>query len=202
MLGILGKSLQKLFGTKYERDIRTYLPLVEEINRIGESLSSVTNDELRHKTMEFKQRISEFLREIDEEMDHLHAAAAETDDLDQKEDYFSQIDQLVKERNKQLEIVLKEILPEAFAVVRETARRFKENETLTVKATEHDRNLAAHPQNPTSKSRRSGDLEKLLDSRRRPDCMEYGALRRAAHWRDGPSRRKIAEMATGEGKRW
>ena len=201
MLGILGKSLQKLFGTKYERDIRTYLPLVEEINRIGESLSSVTNDELRHKTMEFKQRISEFLREIDEEMDHLHAAAAETDDLDQKEDYFSQIDQLVKERNKQLEIVLKEILPEAFAVVRETARRFKENETLTVKATEHDRNLAAHPQK--SYIQIEGDQAIWKNSWTAAggqiawnmvhyDVQLIGGM--VLH--DG----KIAEMATGEGK--
>ncbi|MBK7475369.1 MAG: preprotein translocase subunit SecA [Haliscomenobacter sp.] len=201
MLGILGKSLQKLFGTKYERDIRTYLPIVEEINRIGESLSSLTNDELRHKTVEFKQHISEFLREIDEEMDHLHEAAAQTEDLEQKEDYFSQIDQLVKERNKQLEIVLKEILPEAFAVVRETARRFKENETLTVKATQHDRDLAAHLHK--SYIQIEGDQAVWKNSWMAAggqiawnmvhyDVQLIGGM--VLH--DG----KIAEMATGEGK--
>ncbi len=201
MLGILGKSLQKLFGTKYERDIRTYLPIVEEINRIGESLFSLTNDELRNKTVAFKNRIAEFLREIDEEMSHLHEAAAQTDDLEQKEDYFSQIDQLVKERNKQLELVLKEILPEAFAVVRETARRFKENETLTVKATEHDRDLAAHPQK--SYIQIEGDQAvwknswmaaggQIVWNMVHYDVQLIGGM--VLH--DG----KIAEMATGEGK--
>ena len=201
MFGFLGKSLQKLFGTKHERDVQAYMPIVEEINRIGGTLKSISNDELRAKTHAFRERIREYLSEIDQEIQDLHEEAAQSEDLDHKEQIFSSIDALKKERNKSLEAVLKEILPEAFAVVREAARRFKENETLQVTATEHDRNLAARPNKSYIKI--EGDKATWHNSwiaaggQIQWNMVHYDVqLIGGMVLHDG----KIAEMATGEGK--
>lgn len=201
MLGFLGKSLKKIFGTKHERDNQLYLPIVEEINQIGEMLKSLSNDALRAKTMEFRAQIADFLSEMDQEIQELRDQAAQSEDLDQKEEIFSAVDELQKERNKQLEIILKRLLPDAFAVVRETARRFKENEQLRVTATQHDRNLAAIPQKSYIKI--EGDQAvwhnawtaaggQIVWNMVHYDVQLIGGM--VLH--DG----KIAEMATGEGK--
>ena len=145
MFGNIGQSLKKLFGTKYDRDVQAYMPNVQLINEIYEELQAVSNDELRNKTVEFRARIAEFLSEIDEEISSLRAQASEEEDMNKKEALFQEVDDLIKERDKQFEVVLKEILPEAFAVVKETARRFMQNETLTTTATEHDKLLAVNP---------------------------------------------------------
>lgn len=136
-------SVKKIFGSKYERDVKNYMPIVDEINDIYETLSSLSNDELRNKSLEFRSRIAEHLAGIDEDIQNLRDQAEEEENLLQKESYFSEIDELLKERDTHLEEILKEIQPEAFAVVKETARRFTENETLSVTATDHDRELAA-----------------------------------------------------------
>lgn len=201
MLGFLGKSIKKLFGTKHERDVQLYLPMVEEINRIGESLQLLSHDALREKTKAFRAEIAAFLEEIDGEIQELHEEAAQSEDLEQSARIFSMMDDLEKERNKQLEIVLKRILPEAFAVVRETARRFKENETLVVTATEHDRNLAAIPQKSYIKIEGNQATwhntwmaagGQVVWNMVHYDVQLIGGM--VLH--DG----KIAEMATGEGK--
>jgi preprotein translocase subunit SecA len=112
-------------------------------------LSILSNDELRAKTFEFRKKINDYLQSIDEELAGLEKNIEENPDMEmqEKEGIFSSIDKLKKERNTKTEEVLLEILPEAFAVVKETARRFKENKTLEVTATEHDKNLAAHKTN-------------------------------------------------------
>lgn len=143
MLGGLGKSIKNIFGTKYDRDVKQYSPIVEEINEVYEGLKDLTNDELRNKTLQFRARIKEYLSDIDAEIERLDQEIADTTDLFQKEALFKDADELKKEKDKEQEIVLKELLPEAFAVVKETARRFSENEILEVTATEHDRDLAA-----------------------------------------------------------
>ncbi|GAB5551820.1 MAG: preprotein translocase subunit SecA [Saprospiraceae bacterium] len=201
MLGGLGKSIKNIFGTKYDRDVKQYAPIVDEINEVYEGLGSLSNDELRSKTLQFRARIKEYLSDIDAEIDRLNQEIADTEDLFHKEELFKEADELKKEKDKEQEIVLKEILPEAFAVVKETARRFSENEILEVTATEHDRNLAAGKGKEYVSI--SGDKALWKNSWTAAggeitwnmvhyDVQLIGGM--VLH--DG----KIAEMATGEGK--
>ncbi|MCB0628176.1 MAG: preprotein translocase subunit SecA [Lewinella sp.] len=201
MLKGITDSVKKIFGNKYERDVKTYMPIVDEINEIYDSLHNISNDELRNKSLEFRARIAEHLAGIDEDIQNLREQAEEEEDLFQKEGYFTEIDKLKEERDTHLEDILKEILPEAFAVVKETARRFSENETLTVTATDHDRELAAR----TGKSYVNIQGDKAVYNNSwvaaggeitwnmvHYDVQLIGGM--VLH--DG----KIAEMATGEGK--
>ncbi|WP_143473514.1 preprotein translocase subunit SecA [Flavilitoribacter nigricans] len=195
-------SVKKIFGSKYERDVKNYMPIVDEINEIYETLGSLSNDELRNKSLEFRSRIADHLAGIDEDIQNLRDQAEEEENLIQKESYFSEIDNLIKERDTHLEDILKEILPEAFAVVKETARRFSENETIAVTATDHDRELAAR----TGKGayiKIEGDQAiyhnswvaaggEITWNMVHYDVQLIGGM--VLH--DG----KIAEMATGEGK--
>ena len=125
------KILNKFFGSKSERDRKELAPVVEQVNAEFAKLQSLSNDELRAKTINFKERIAEHLKQIEAEISELEQKAeADFDmDLQQKEDIYRKVDQLKKDRNQQIEDVLKELLPEAFAVVKETAKRF----TLTPK---------------------------------------------------------------------
>jgi preprotein translocase subunit SecA len=143
------KLISKIFGTKSEKDIKKMMPLVELTKKEGEQLTSLSHDQLRGKTAEIQQFINEQLKSIDNQIASLHTRINEQPDLDihEKESIFAEIDKLESQRNKDLEKVLMEVLPKAFAVIRETARRFKENEYLEVTATEHDRILAARHQN-------------------------------------------------------
>lgn len=143
MLGIFGKTIKKVFGTKYERDVKEYSPLVETTNEYFESYQSLSNDELRNKTVEFRQRIAEYLQGIDTDIQNAEKESENVENFEEKEALYDEIDELKKERDKHLEDVLKILLPEAFGVVKETARRFVENETIEVTATDHDRDLAA-----------------------------------------------------------
>jgi len=144
MLGLLSK----LFGSKSNRDIKLIQPLVEKTKEEFAKLSSVSNDELRQKTLDFKIRIQEFLAEIDVEIAEVKAKA-ESEDLpmNEKTALYDQLDKLQKDRDAELEQVLMEILPEAFAVMKDTARRFTENKTIEVTATQADRELAARKKN-------------------------------------------------------
>ncbi|MCB0654658.1 MAG: preprotein translocase subunit SecA [Saprospiraceae bacterium] len=199
MSNFLTNTLKKVFGTKYERDVNKYLPIVDEINQFSAELESISNDDLRNKTLEFRKRISEHLQGIQDDIDALHAQAEEEEDQLIKEDLYNQLDQLQLDKNKHLEDVLKDILPEAFAVVKETARRFMENEFLEVTATEHDRNLAATKSYilidgekarwKNSWQAAGGDITWNMVHY---DVQLIGGM--VLH--DG----KIAEMATGEGK--
>jgi preprotein translocase subunit SecA len=137
--------VKKLFGTKYDRDVAKYEPIVHQINEEFERLKTVSNDELRNRTHYFKSEIKSYLEAIDADIAAARAEALEMEDLLQKEAIFEEIDALIKKRDEQLELVLKEILPNAFAVVKETARRFMHYETIEVTATQHDRNLVAYP---------------------------------------------------------
>jgi preprotein translocase subunit SecA len=139
MLGFL----TKLFGgNKSERDINGILPIVKQINAAFEKLQSLPTDELRGKTQEFRKQIAAHLSKIDGQISERKTAAEQTEDVADKDVIYQEIDKLKKDRDKQLEEVLKEILPEAFAVVKETARRFTQNTTITATATPLDRQLA------------------------------------------------------------
>ena len=143
------KFLSKLFGSKSERDIKGIQPIVNKIKEEYEKLASLSNDDLRAKTANFKSRIAEYLREIDEEIASLKNQAEETEDMESKTAYYEKVDKLTKDRDKKLEEVLLEILPEAFAVVKDTARRFTENKEIAVTASQFDRDIAALKPNVT-----------------------------------------------------
>ena len=141
MLNILSKILG---GNKSEKDVAKIQPYVAKINQFFQQYEKLSNDELRNKTVEFRQRIREHLKDIDAEIagkqetaDDLPAA-----DIHTKDAIYQEVDKLKKERDKAIEVILDIILPEAFAVVKETARRFKENTELVSTATELDRELS------------------------------------------------------------
>ncbi|SER10155.1 preprotein translocase subunit SecA [Pedobacter rhizosphaerae] len=196
MLGFLAK----VFGSKSERDIKSIQPLVVKINEEYAKLSSISNDELRAKTIEFKGRISSFLTDIDGKIAALKADAEKDElDLHQKTALYDEVDALGKERDKELEKVLLEILPEAFAVVKETSRRLSENDYLEVTATQFDRDYAARKNNVKI----VGDKAQWAN---RWDAAGTEVVWNMVHYdvqliggivlHSG----KIAEMATGEGK--
>lgn len=141
----MANFFSKIFGgSKSEKDVKAILPTVTKINQHFKDFQSLSNDELRNKTNEFRTRIQEHLKEIDEAIEQTNKKADELpfDDLVGKDAVYQQVDILKKDRDKAIEDVLKEILPEAFAVVKETARRFKENSELVATATQLDRDFS------------------------------------------------------------
>ena len=135
----------KLFGgSKSEKDVKKIQPFVAEINKHSDSFQSFTNDQLRNKTTEFRQRIKDHLTAIDNEISSANKKAEELqfNDLLGKDAIYQEVDKLKKDRDKKIEEALEEILPEAFAVVKETAKRFKENTEIVATATEMDRDLS------------------------------------------------------------
>jgi preprotein translocase subunit SecA len=130
--------LKRLFGgSKQDRDIKALRPTVIKINEEFAKLQNLTNDELRQKTFQFRGRIAEYLKPIDDKITELRQNAAATDNVDAKQGYFESVDKLLKDRDKEVEVVLNELLPQAFAVVKETARRFSQTE-VTSSITEFD----------------------------------------------------------------
>ncbi|MBP7821907.1 MAG: preprotein translocase subunit SecA [Saprospiraceae bacterium] len=190
---------KKLFGTKYDKDVQGYTPLISEINNYFEQLKSLSNDDLRNKTLEFRQRIKDHLKGIDQDIENVHSQSNAASDIADKERLYAQLDKLKTDRNKHLEDVLRAILPEAFAVVKETSRRLSINETLTVTATDHDRDLAASKNyvmiegdKAIWKNTWSAAGGEVTWNMVHYDVQLIGGM--VLH--DG----KIAEMATGEGK--
>ena len=150
MINSLVKSISKLFGgTKSEKDIRQLMPLVEEINNHFNSFNQLTHDELRAKTLELKATIAEHLKPIDTKIADIKAEIVSLDanQVVEKDELLTEIEQLELDRNKSLEVVLMTILPEAFAVVKQTAKRFSENSTLEVVATPFDIELSKRKPN-------------------------------------------------------
>ena len=144
MFDFIGNTLKKVLGDKSKKDLGKMGPMVDTINEEYAKLAHLSNDELRNKTHTFKATIQEHLSSIDDEIEGLRNNIAKSPEMDpdEKEVIYKQIDELDKTRDEQIEIVLQTILPEAFAVVRETARRFNDNDSLTATATELDKNLA------------------------------------------------------------
>ncbi len=137
--------LKKLFGTKSDRDLKAIMPYVDKINEIYARLDQLGNDELRAETERLKSLIREHIAESSKKKAELREKLRNTEiDVSEKEAIATEIDKLTKEIDKQIEEVLLEILPEAFAIVKSTARRFKENKQVEVTATDFDRDLAAH----------------------------------------------------------
>ena len=195
------KFIAKILGSKSQKDIKSVMPLVEQTKAEGEKLLSISNDELRNKTKEIQDFINEKLRNTDNQLAALHQRIVDHPELDlnEKESIFAEIDKIEKDRKAELETILLEVLPKAFAVVRETARRFKENETLEVTAQDYDRVMAATHENVKLEGDKAiwknqwmaaGNL--ITWDMVHYDVQIIGGI--VLH------QGKIAEMATGEGK--
>ncbi len=201
MLDAITKGLAKLFGTKSDRDIKELLPFVPRVNEAYKQLQSISDEALRNKTQEIKDRIDLHLKSIDDQIASLHKRIADNPELDvnDKEDIFDQIDKLEKDRNKELEVVLMEVLPDAFAVVKETARRYKENKQLRVPATDWDHQLAVRKPNVEIVGNEAIWHNKWVAAGAEVtwDMLHYDVqIMGGVVLHQG----KIAEMATGEGK--
>lgn len=135
--------ISKLFGgSKSEKDVKKITPVVAEINKHFQSYQSLSHDEIRNNTQVFRQRIREYVKTITEEIGALRAEAERTEDIHARSEIYKQVDQKVKDRDQQLEEILLTILPEAFATVKEAARRLAQNPELRSRATALDRELA------------------------------------------------------------
>ncbi len=195
------KGVAKLFGTKSDRDIKEVAPYVNQINERYTGLSGLSDDELRGKTQEIKDIISADLKSIDDQLAALHKEIEDNpnQDIHQKEAIFDQIDKLEEERDEELEKVLMNVLPDAFAVVKETARRFKENQSLTVTATMMDKQIAARGEHVEINGDRATWHNKWIAAGNEItwEMLHYDVqLIGGIVLHQG----KIAEMATGEGK--
>ncbi|MFK5981325.1 MAG: preprotein translocase subunit SecA [Flavobacteriaceae bacterium] len=142
-MGILDSVLKLFVGDKSKKDIGDLQPLVNEIKTFESAIAQLSIDELRAKTTEFKSKIKEDQKAIQEQIDELQKRSETVEDINEKEEIYNQIDQLKDDRYEVEKKTLDEILPEAFAVMKETAKRFKDNKTLTVTATPFDREISA-----------------------------------------------------------
>jgi len=200
MINFINSLAKKFFGTKADKDIQEIQPIVDEINKHFAGYSSLTNDQLRGKTKEFKQRIDAYLKSERDQIAALTAKAEQTEtDVEEKESLYEQIDQIEKTVTTKVEEVLMQILPEAFAVIKETARRFKEKDALDVTATDLDRDLATKRghieilgSSAVFKNRWNAGGNEIVWDMVHYDVQLIGGV--ALH------KGRIAEMATGEGK--
>ena len=141
-MGVLNKILKLFLGDKKKKDLQSLYPFVEKIKRFEQGVASLSHDQLREKTVEFRDRIDKATRDIDDKINQLEQEIVQAD-IEKKELLFSQIDTLKNEAYEVSEKVLSELLPEAFSVIKETAKRFVENDTLSVTATALDMEFSA-----------------------------------------------------------
>ncbi len=142
-MSFINSILKAFVGDKSEKDVKALQPYLSKVKTFETALSSLSHDELRAKTAEFKKRIQEARQEKDDKIATLKIEVEQKVDIDEKEDIYASIDALEKEAYDISEKTLMGILPEAFAVVKETAKRFKDNTTIRVKATPKDLQLSA-----------------------------------------------------------
>lgn len=194
----LNKILQSLFGNKSTRDMKLIQPLVEKVKATYDEIKALSNDQLRAKTKEIQAYVQNAAKEQKEKIAELKAQIEETP-IDERESLFNQIDKLEKEALEVYEVALNEVMPVAFGIMHDTARRFTENEEIVVTATDFDRDLAA----TKDFVRIEGDSAIYSNhwiaggNDTKWDMIHYdvqifGGI--ALH------QGKIAEMATGEGK--
>ncbi len=198
-MSFVTKVLGMFLGNKYEKDIKEISPYVEKISQEYEKLKALTNDQLRECTFELRREIMAYVEPEEKEIRSLKEKADLEQDVDKKEDLYNQADKIEKHINEKLEEILDKSVPRAFAIVRETARRFKENSRLEVTALQYDKDLAATRESITIEGNKAfwknswiaGGNEILWDMVHY-DVQLIGGV--ALH------KGKIAEMATGEGK--
>lgn len=193
--------LKKFFGTKSEKDIKTIQPLVDQTIEIYPSLAKLSNDELRAKIDALKKKIQDAIQKEKTEIADIKARV-EKDfdmDIDTKESLYKEVDELEKEITKKIEEVLNEILPEAYAILKDTARRFSENEELLVTANDFDAKLAKTHKNIEIRGGQAAWKNKWIAAGTEVlwNMVHYDVqLIGGTVLHQG----KISEMATGEGK--
>lgn len=198
-MGLLDNVLKIFVGDKSKQDVGAISPIVEKIKSHEKALEELSIDSLREKTAEFKQRIAADLKDINDKKAALQKEAENEEDIDKREDIYAAIDKLGDEAYEVSEKTLVEILPEAFAVVKETAKRFVHNTKLEVTATEYDRTLSAKHDYVT------------LDGDKAIWANSWDAAGKEVTWDMihydvqliggiAMHQGKIAEMQTGEGK--
>ncbi|MBL7921239.1 MAG: preprotein translocase subunit SecA [Bacteroidia bacterium] len=193
--------LKKLLGTKSEKDVKNLESKVEEINTIYATLNSISHDELRARSAALKVKIQAAIKPQNDEIAKIKSEIESNPDIDvnTKEDSYKQIDEIDKEITKKIEEVLNEILPEAFAILKETARRFKDNPSIEVNASDLDRELAKQHTNVEINGSKASYKNKWLAAGNEItwDMVHYNVqLIGGMVLHSG----KISEMATGEGK--
>jgi len=201
MINYLTKAVTKFFGTKSERDIKELMPIVENVKVEFAKLSNLTDNQLRQKTVDLKALIQERLAKYDAEISDFKLEIEGNPEMsvDVKENIFNQIDKLEVDRNKSLEVVLMEILPQAFAIVKETARRYTENKKLEVTATPYDIEMASRKKNVEIVGDTAIWHNKWMAA---GNEIEWNMIHYDVQLIGGIvlHQGKIAEMATGEGK--
>ena len=194
------KILKSLFGDKSTRDMKLIQPLVEKVKAKYPEIKALSNDELRAKTKEIQKYVQDAAKDEKQRIEELKAKIDDTP-IDDREPIFNEIDKLEKEALDKYEVALNEVMPTAFSIVKDTARRFSENEETVVTATDFDRELAANPANDFitidgdkaiyhNEWTAGGNIIKW--NMVHYDVQLFGGI--ALH------QGKIAEMATGEGK--
>lgn len=195
------KLIAKLLGNKSTKDIKRLMPLADQARKDWEEIKPLTNDELRAETVKIQQTINQGLKDIDDKLAALHQQIADNPELDinEKEALFADIDRIELDRNKELEKVLLKVLPRTFAIVRDTARRFKENPYLEVTALDFDRQFATTHENVKIVGDKAHWHNQWMAAGNMItwDMVHYDVqLIGGAVLHEG----KVAEMATGEGK--
>ena len=142
-MGIIDGILTKLFGNKSERDIKEIMPYVLAANAEYEKLAGLTNDQLRQQSLELQQIIQDRIASENQQIADLRQQIEQEQDIEKKEDYYNQIDKIEEAIDVKIAEVLDELLPRAFAIIKDTARRFKESKEIEVTATQMDRDIAA-----------------------------------------------------------
>ena len=190
--------LSKLFGNKAQRDLKEVMPIVDKITAIYPSIAQLSNDELRARTESIKQRLRDVVQNERDQIETLRTQIEETE-INEREKMYHEIDKLEKQIAEKLEQELTESLPEAFSIVKDTARRLKENETVVVTANDFDRNLAAHHDFVEIEGDQAIYHNEWLAG---GSLIKWEMVHYDVQLIGGVvlHRGKIAEMATGEGK--
>jgi len=196
----VSKIFGKLVGNKADRDMREVTPYVDLIGKEYETLQELTNDELRERSRLLKKKVEDHVSEEKSTLENLKSKAEDPEvDVSEKEPLYKEIDELSDVIDEKYEVVLNEILPEAFAVIKDTTRRFKENEQIEVTALEYDRTLAATKESVEIKADKAIWQNRWMAGGNEItwDMVHYDVqLIGGVALHSG----KIAEMATGEGK--
>ncbi|AXP79297.1 preprotein translocase subunit SecA [Mariniflexile rhizosphaerae] len=198
-MSFLNSVLKVFVGDKSKQDVKSIMPIVSKIKTFEAAIEGLSHDELRAKTAQFKATIAQAIQPINDQIAKLLEEAENTEDIDRREDIYLDIDKLKDDAYKTTEDVLDAILPEAFAVVKETAKRFTNNTTITVTASTFDRELSG------AKDYVTLDNDKAIWSN------SWDAAGKAITWDMvhydvqliggiAMHQGKIAEMQTGEGK--
>ena len=197
-MSILNSVIKLFVGDKQQKDLKGLQPVVEDVKKFELAFSKLSHDELREKTITFKNKLNAATKEFDDQITALEEEA-KTAQIDRQEDIYTEIDTLKDEAYAISEEILVQIMPEAFAVVKETAKRFVENEEIEVTATPYDRELSAERENIILEGDKAF-WSNSWDAAGKPitwDMIHYDVqLIGGSVLHQG----KVAEMMTGEGK--